>query len=52
MFAIMNLDILFFLRIQAHWRGYVVRCWYKKLRAAHPPKDPLLRRKFYEEKVK
>ncbi|XP_064644606.1 RING finger protein 32-like [Lineus longissimus] len=37
--------------IQAYWRGHVVRSWYKKLRAAHPPKDPLLRRKFYEEKL-
>ncbi|KAK3597060.1 hypothetical protein CHS0354_022064 [Potamilus streckersoni] len=39
-------------RIQAAWRGYVVRCWYKKLREANPPKDPKLRQKFYEEKLK
>ncbi|KAL3837484.1 hypothetical protein ACJMK2_022838 [Sinanodonta woodiana] len=39
-------------RIQAAWRGYVVRCWYQKLREANPPKDPKLRQKFYEEKLK
>lgn len=38
-------------RIQALWRGYVVRCWYLKLRETTPPKDPKLRKKFYEEKV-
>ncbi|XP_078661910.1 RING finger protein 32-like [Branchiostoma floridae x Branchiostoma belcheri] len=37
-------------RIQACWRGYVVRCWYRKLRQTVPPKDPKLRQKFYEEK--
>ncbi|XP_066300181.1 RING finger protein 32-like [Branchiostoma lanceolatum] len=37
-------------RIQACWRGYVVRCWYRKLRQTVPPKDPRLRQKFYEEK--
>lgn len=39
-------------RIQAMWRGYVVRCWYKKLRESHPPNDPKLRKKFYEDKVR
>jgi len=39
------------IRIQACWRGYVVRCMYRKLREANPPKDPKLRQKFYEEKV-
>lgn len=38
-------------RIQAAWRGYVVRSWYLKLRETVPPNDPMLRRKFYEEKV-
>ncbi|GFS14653.1 RING finger protein 32-like [Elysia marginata] len=37
--------------IQANWRGYVVRTWYKKLRETVPPKDPLLKKKFYEEKL-
>ncbi|KAL8602806.1 hypothetical protein ACOMHN_061040 [Nucella lapillus] len=38
-------------RIQAAWRGYVVRGWYKKLRQSVPPKDPKLRKKFYTEKL-
>ncbi|WAR05586.1 RNF32-like protein, partial [Mya arenaria] len=38
-------------RIQACWRGYVVRCMYQKLQEANPPKDPKLRQKFYEEKL-
>lgn len=38
-------------RIQAAWRGYVVRCWYKNLRKTVPPKDPKLRKKFYADKV-
>ena len=38
-------------RIQAAWRGYVVRCWYNKLRETVPPKDPKLRQKYYEQKV-
>lgn len=38
-------------RIQANWRGFVVRSWYKKLRETVPPKDPLLKKKFYEEKL-
>ncbi|XP_018122625.1 RING finger protein 32-like [Xenopus laevis] len=37
-------------RIQACWRGYIVRKWYKKLRQTIPPKNPKLRRKFFEEK--
>ncbi|XP_060103897.1 RING finger protein 32 isoform X2 [Heteronotia binoei] len=37
-------------RIQAHWRGYIVRKWYKNLRKTVPPKDPKLRKKFFEEK--
>ncbi|KAJ8321667.1 hypothetical protein KUTeg_000138 [Tegillarca granosa] len=36
---------------KSYWRGYVVRCWYKKLRESVPPKDPKLRQKFYEEKL-
>ncbi|XP_069106705.1 RING finger protein 32-like [Argopecten irradians] len=38
-------------RIQAAWRGYVVKSWYRKLRETIPPKDPKLRQKFYEEKL-
>ncbi|XP_033105781.1 RING finger protein 32-like [Anneissia japonica] len=38
-------------RIQACWRGYVVRSWYKNLRKTVPPRDPKLRKKFYEEKL-
>ncbi|XP_077160515.1 RING finger protein 32 [Paroedura picta] len=37
-------------RIQACWRGYIVRKWYKGLRKTVPPKDPKLRKKFFEEK--
>ena len=45
--------MLFFLlfRIQALWRGYVVRKWYKELRKTVPPKDKKLRKKFFEEKL-
>ncbi|CAH2282048.1 RING finger 32 isoform X1 [Pelobates cultripes] len=38
-------------RIQACWRGYVVRKWYKNLRHTIPPKNPMLRKKFFEEKL-
>ncbi|XP_064410125.1 RING finger protein 32 [Latimeria chalumnae] len=38
-------------RIQAYWRGYIVRKWYKHLRQTVPPKDKKLRKKFYEEKL-
>ncbi|CAG5120474.1 unnamed protein product [Candidula unifasciata] len=38
-------------RIQSLWRGYVVRCWYRQLRETVAPKDPKLRKKFYEEKL-
>ncbi|KAF7475241.1 Hypothetical predicted protein [Marmota monax] len=37
-------------RIQACWRGYVVRKWYRSLRKAVPPTDAKLRKKFFEEK--
>lgn len=37
--------------IQATWRGYRVRKAYLAFRAAHPPNDPNLRRKFYESKL-
>lgn len=30
---------------------YKVRKWYRKLRKSRPPKDPTLRRKFFEEKL-
>nr|XP_020635380.1 RING finger protein 32 isoform X2 [Pogona vitticeps] len=38
-------------RIQAFWRGYIVRTWYKNLRRTVPPKDAVLRKKFFEEKA-
>uniref|UniRef100_A0A8C5PRJ9 Ring finger protein 32 n=1 Tax=Leptobrachium leishanense TaxID=445787 RepID=A0A8C5PRJ9_9ANUR len=38
-------------RIQACWRGYIVRKWYKKLRQTIPPKDPKMRKKYFEEKL-
>lgn len=38
-------------RIQACWRGHVVRKWYRDLRRTLPPTDAKLRRKFFEEKV-
>nr|XP_012418904.1 PREDICTED: RING finger protein 32 isoform X2 [Odobenus rosmarus divergens] len=37
-------------RIQACWRGHVVRKWYQDLRRKVPPTDAKLRRKFFEEK--
>ncbi|XP_010639845.1 RING finger protein 32 [Fukomys damarensis] len=37
-------------RIQACWRGYIVRKWYQSLRKAIPPTDAKLRKKFFEEK--
>ncbi|XP_074841176.1 RING finger protein 32 isoform X4 [Carettochelys insculpta] len=38
-------------RIQACWRGYIVRKWYKNLRKTVPPQDSKLRKKFFEAKV-
>ncbi|XP_072110147.1 RING finger protein 32 isoform X1 [Mobula birostris] len=38
-------------RIQSHWRGYIVRKWYKQLRRTVPPKDKKLRKRFYEDKL-
>ncbi|XP_020016930.1 RING finger protein 32 isoform X2 [Castor canadensis] len=37
-------------RIQAYWRGHVVRKWYRNLRRMVPPTDAKLRKKFWEEK--
>ncbi|XP_023568500.1 RING finger protein 32 [Octodon degus] len=37
-------------RIQACWRGHVVRRWYRSVRKATPPADPALRRRFFEGK--
>ncbi|KAG9348037.1 hypothetical protein JZ751_004057 [Albula glossodonta] len=37
-------------RIQAYWRGYVIRKWYTQIKKTVPPKDKQLRRKFYEKK--
>ncbi|KAK2511293.1 Rnf32 [Columba guinea] len=39
------------IRIQASWRGYIVRKWYKNLRKTVPPKDSKLRKQFLEQKV-
>nr|CAB3265654.1 RING finger protein 32-like [Phallusia mammillata] len=38
-------------KIQAYWRGYVVRKWYLNLRRTVPPKNPKLRKTFYENKL-
>ncbi|XP_070336163.1 RING finger protein 32 isoform X2 [Odocoileus virginianus] len=38
-------------RIQASWRGHVVRRWYRDLRRTVPPTDAKLRRKFFEAKI-
>lgn len=38
-------------RIQAVWRGYVTRRWYRDLRRYIPPQDPVLRRRYFEEKL-
>jgi len=40
-------------RIQAAWRGYIVRQWYKSFRLdmSNIPHDTKLRRKFYQEKL-
>jgi hypothetical protein len=35
-------------RIQAAWRGYLVRKWYKNYRKMRPPNNPLLRKKFFQ----
>ncbi|XP_069065347.1 RING finger protein 32 [Pleurodeles waltl] len=39
-------------RIQACWRGYLVRKWYKMLRLTVPPRDAKLRKRFFEDKFK
>ncbi|KAJ8376780.1 hypothetical protein SKAU_G00073600 [Synaphobranchus kaupii] len=38
------------IRIQACWRGCMVRKWYRQVRKTVPPKDKGLRRKFFERK--
>ncbi|CAK6969303.1 RING finger protein 32 [Scomber scombrus] len=38
-------------RIQACWRGYVARKWYRNTRKTICPKDKRLRRKFFEAKL-
>uniref|UniRef100_UPI003AB0A279 RING finger protein 32 n=1 Tax=Centroberyx gerrardi TaxID=166262 RepID=UPI003AB0A279 len=38
-------------RIQACWRGYVARKWYRNVRKTICPKDKRLRRKFFEAKL-
>ncbi|KAI2662516.1 RING finger protein 32 [Labeo rohita] len=37
-------------RIQAFWRGYLVRKWYSNVKKYVPPKDQQLRRRFFEKK--
>ncbi|XP_066544204.1 RING finger protein 32-like isoform X2 [Amia ocellicauda] len=39
-------------RIQACWRGYIVRKWYRHLRKTVPPRDAALRRTFFEDKLR
>ncbi|KAK4826378.1 hypothetical protein QYF61_008049, partial [Mycteria americana] len=41
---------LFKIKIQASWKGYIVRKWYKNLRKTVPPKDSKLRKQFFEKK--
>uniref|UniRef100_A0A3B4YCA6 Ring finger protein 32 n=1 Tax=Seriola lalandi dorsalis TaxID=1841481 RepID=A0A3B4YCA6_SERLL len=38
-------------KIQAYWRGYVARKWYRHMRKTICPKDKRLKRKFFEAKV-
>ncbi|XP_061877629.1 RING finger protein 32 isoform X2 [Entelurus aequoreus] len=38
-------------RIQAFWRGYIARKWYRNIRRNVCPKDKRLRRKFYAAKL-
>ncbi|KAM6900474.1 RING finger protein 32 [Xenentodon cancila] len=38
-------------RIQAYWRGYVARKWYKKITNTRCPQDKELRRKFFEARL-
>ena len=38
-------------RIQACWKAYVVRKRYRELRKDCVPNEPILRKKFYEQKV-
>ncbi|KAL7876685.1 hypothetical protein AOLI_G00116480 [Acnodon oligacanthus] len=37
-------------RIQACWRGFTARKWYRNIRKLVPPNDPRLRRQFFEAK--
>jgi len=38
-------------RIQAAWKGYVARKWYNEYRRYNPPKDKILRKKYFEDKL-
>ena len=38
-------------RIQAVWRGYKVREWYAEHRRRVPPRNPALRKKYFEQKL-
>ncbi|XP_036451918.1 RING finger protein 32 [Colossoma macropomum] len=38
------------IRIQARWRGFAARKWYRNVRKLVPPHDPRLRRQFFEAK--
>ncbi|XP_047424044.1 RING finger protein 32 [Mugil cephalus] len=38
-------------RIQAHWRGYVARKWYRHVKKTSCPKDKKQRRKYFEARL-
>ncbi|XP_023143313.2 RING finger protein 32 [Amphiprion ocellaris] len=38
-------------RIQAYWRGYIARKWYRHINRTTCPKDKNLRRKFFEARL-
>nr|XP_004546880.1 RING finger protein 32 isoform X2 [Maylandia zebra] len=38
-------------RIQAYWRGYMARKWYRTIKKTICPKDKRLRRQFFESRV-
>ena len=38
-------------RIQGAWRGHKVRMWYREHRRHVPPRDPSLRRRYFEQRL-
>ena len=46
-----NFSLMLIFRIQAAWRGYLVRKWYKTYRKSVPPNNPILRKKYFQEKL-